>query len=708
MSSFIAAGTAYATHGINMIPFFIYYSMFGFQRIGDLIWAAADCRAKGFLIGGTAGRTTLNGEGLQHQDGHSLLNAIAFPTVRAYDPAFAYETTVIVLDGMKRMYEDGEDAIYYITVGNENYRHPPMPEGVEEGIIRGIYKFIDEGRRRRAPKVQLFGSGAILREALRAQDILAEQVPDFEQRLERDQLHRAAPRRAGRRALEHAASRPSRRASRTSKQVLAGEKGPFIAASDYVRALAEQISPWVPGGLFALGTDGFGRSEDREQPAAALRSRCRVHHGRRACISWPKHGQVSSATVRRQGDQEIWASTRKRSNPTRGLSRSATSFDAHDALSASSQHATARNDNPGVEITWRLISSCPTWARTSSRATSSACWSRKATRSRPSRRDRDRNRQGRGRAALPARRPRSPRSTCKKARRSKSATAADDRRRRRGDAKSKPPAEAKRRGRAGRKPKPSRAGEDRAEAEAAAPSREDRSGRGEASAKPAPAKPQPAAKAPASRRREGPRRSPRPRRRRPARPRAAWPASWASIWRRSPAAVRTAASPRTTSKRPSANDAGAPPRRGLGAAAVAARRRRRARTTGARSAAQTMSGIRKTIAVNMARSASTIPHVTNFDDADITELERIRKGGLADYVGTERQADDDGVRHEGRAPSRSSCTRWSTPRSTWRASEIIYKDYVNIGVAVDTERGLVVPVIRDVDQHEHSARSPRR
>jgi len=173
MSSFIAAGTAYSSHGVNMIPMFIYYSMFGFQRIGDLIWAAADARAKGFVLGGTAGRTTLNGEGLQHQDGHSHLNAIAFPTVRAYDPAYAYETAVIIFDGLKRLYEDNETAMYYITLQNETYEMPEMPPGCEEGIIRGMYK-VSSVDAKGPHRVQLFGSAAILRQALRAQQMLAE------------------------------------------------------------------------------------------------------------------------------------------------------------------------------------------------------------------------------------------------------------------------------------------------------------------------------------------------------------------------------------------------------------------------------------------------------------------------------------------------------------------------------------------------------
>jgi pyruvate dehydrogenase E1 component len=214
------------------------------------------------LIGGTAGRTTLNGEGLQHQDGHSLLNAIAFPTVRSYDPAFAYEIAVIVIDGMHRMYEQGEDAIYYLTVENEPYVHPAMPEGVEEGILKGIYKFGTKDAGAGRPHVQLFGSGAILREALRAQDILAEkyQVSSTVWSVTSYTELRRDAGAAERWNLLHPAEKPRQGYLET---LLAGEKGPFIAASDYVRAVSEQVSPWVPGGLYVLGTDGMGRSETR-------------------------------------------------------------------------------------------------------------------------------------------------------------------------------------------------------------------------------------------------------------------------------------------------------------------------------------------------------------------------------------------------------------------------------------------------------------
>jgi pyruvate dehydrogenase E1 component len=261
MSSFIAAGTAYSSHGVNMIPMFIYYSMFGFQRIGDLIWAACDARAKGFMLGGTAGRTTLNGEGLQHQDGHSLVNAIAFPTVRAYDPAYAYETAVIIFDGLKRLYEDGETAIYYITLENENYEMPEMPAGCEEGIIRGMYK-VSSVEATGGHRVQLFGSGAILRETLRAQKILAEKYQvssDVWSVTSYTQIRRDAQECERWNMLN-----PGQPAQASYvEQMLVGAQGPCIAASDYLRCLAEQISPWVPGGLYALGTDGMGRSENR-------------------------------------------------------------------------------------------------------------------------------------------------------------------------------------------------------------------------------------------------------------------------------------------------------------------------------------------------------------------------------------------------------------------------------------------------------------
>ncbi|HJN10317.1 MAG TPA: pyruvate dehydrogenase (acetyl-transferring), homodimeric type [Pirellulaceae bacterium] len=263
MASFIAAGTAYSQHGINMIPFFIYYSMFGFQRIGDLIWAAADCRAKGFLIGGTAGRTTLNGEGLQHQDGHSLLNAIAFPTVRAYDTAFHYETAVVIFEGLQRMYEDGETAMYYLTVENENYPMPEMPEGCEEGIIKGMYKYSSVEAASGKHRVQLFGSGAILREALRAQQILADNYgvsSDVWSVTSYTQLRREAQ--ACRRwNLLHPDQEPRKS---YLEETVDGLQGPFLAASDYVCALPEQLTPWIPGVYRVLGTDGMGRSETRQ------------------------------------------------------------------------------------------------------------------------------------------------------------------------------------------------------------------------------------------------------------------------------------------------------------------------------------------------------------------------------------------------------------------------------------------------------------
>ncbi len=268
MSSFIAAGTAYATHGVPMIPFFIYYSMFGFQRIGDLVWAAADMRTRGFMLGGTAGRTTLMGEGLQHQDGHSHIMAATVPNLVAYDPAFAYEVAVIVQDGIRRMYEAGENVFYYITLGNENYPMLAMPEGSTEGILRGLYKCrpaSGEGERKGdAPrsKVHLLGSGAILREALRAQEILAERYgvsADVWSVTSYKELRREAL------AVERWNRLHPTQESRRSyvEKVLGQEKGVFIAASDYMKLLPEMIARWVPGGLVPLGTDGFGRSENR-------------------------------------------------------------------------------------------------------------------------------------------------------------------------------------------------------------------------------------------------------------------------------------------------------------------------------------------------------------------------------------------------------------------------------------------------------------
>jgi pyruvate dehydrogenase E1 component len=264
MCSWIAAGTSYSNHGVNMVPFYVYYSMFGFQRVGDFIWAAGDMQARGFLVGGTAGRTTLAGEGLQHQDGHSQLVATTIPNCVAYDPAYAYELAVIVQDGLRRMYAEQESVFYYITCMNENYAHPAMPQGAGPGILKGMYLLRPGGRGK--VRVNLFGSGTILREVLAAADLLEKEfgvpadvfsVTSFSE-LRREaldaerwnMLHPDQPRRVP-----------------YVQDCLAGRAGPFIAATDYMRIVADQVREWVPGRYHVLGTDGYGRSDSR----AALR-----------------------------------------------------------------------------------------------------------------------------------------------------------------------------------------------------------------------------------------------------------------------------------------------------------------------------------------------------------------------------------------------------------------------------------------------------
>ncbi len=262
MSSFVAAGSSYATHGVPMIPFYIYYSMFGPQRVGDLFWVAGDIRARGFLLGATAGRTTLNGEGLQHQDGHSLLYASTVPTLLAYDPAFAYEIAVIVADGLRRMYGEGEDIFYYLSLYNENYQMPPMPEGVEDGILRGLYRF-KAGPAKKKIKAHIFGSGPIINSALKAQEILGERygVSADVWSATSYKLLRTDAIRCQRWNMLHPTLPPKKSYLET---LLAKEQGVFVAVSDNIRAVPDQIAPWVPGGLMTLGTDGFGRSDTRE------------------------------------------------------------------------------------------------------------------------------------------------------------------------------------------------------------------------------------------------------------------------------------------------------------------------------------------------------------------------------------------------------------------------------------------------------------
>ncbi len=260
-SSWIAAGMSYSNHGIHMIPFFILYSMFGFQRIGDLIWAAADMQARGFLVGATAGRTTLNGEGLQHQDGHSHLNASTVPTCVAYDPAYAFELAVIMQDGLRRMYGEDEGVFYYITVFNENYPHPAMPAGAEEGIRKGLY-LLREGEGK-GPRVQLVGSGSILREVEAAAALLADDfgvVSDVWSATSFNEL-----RRDGVSTERHNRLHPGEARKSYVESCFEGRHGPVVASTDYMRAYPDQIRQWVPRRFVTLGTDGFGRSDTREQ-----------------------------------------------------------------------------------------------------------------------------------------------------------------------------------------------------------------------------------------------------------------------------------------------------------------------------------------------------------------------------------------------------------------------------------------------------------
>lgn len=263
MSNWIAAATAYANYGVSMVPFYIYYSMFGYQRIGDLAWAAGDSRARGFLMGGTAGRTTLEGEGLQHQDGHNLIQFDHVPNCLSYDPTFAYEMAVIIRDGIKRMFNEKEDVYYYITCMNENYSHPAMPEGSEEGILKGLYSF-KKSEAKHKNKVQLMGSGTIFREVIAAAEMLENEwdvaadiwaAPSFNL-LRRDGIETA------RWNTMHPTEKPK---VSYCEATLSGAKGPFIAATDYIRDYPNRIREYVPGEFYVLGTDGFGRSDTREQ-----------------------------------------------------------------------------------------------------------------------------------------------------------------------------------------------------------------------------------------------------------------------------------------------------------------------------------------------------------------------------------------------------------------------------------------------------------
>jgi pyruvate dehydrogenase E1 component len=268
MCSWIAAATSYANHGTQMVPFYIYYSMFGYQRVGDFMWAAGDLRAKGFLLGATAGRTTLAGEGLQHQDGHSQLLMSTIPNCVSYDPAYAYELATIIQDGLRRMYVEQESVYYYLTVMNENYAQPALPDGTTEGILRGMYRL---EQRQGTLRATLFGSGTILREVRAAAEMLEQEygvAADVYSVTSYSELRREAL------SVERTNRlHPTQIAGKSYvEDALSGQSGPFIAASDYMKIVPDQIREWVPGRYVVLGTDGFGRSDGR----AALRSHFEV------------------------------------------------------------------------------------------------------------------------------------------------------------------------------------------------------------------------------------------------------------------------------------------------------------------------------------------------------------------------------------------------------------------------------------------------
>ena len=295
MADWIAAATSYSNHGVPMVPFFIYYSMFGFQRIGDLAWAAGDSRARGFMLGGTAGRTTLNGEGLQHEDGHSHIIAGTIPNCITYDPTFQYEVAVIVHHGLKRMFQDQEDVFFYLTLMNENYAHPDMPAGVEEGIVRGLYR-LRETRKPGKKHVNLIGSGTILVQAIRAAEMLQSDFGVTADIWSATSFNELA--RDGQDAARWNRLNPLE-APRVPyvTQALSGAKGPFIAATDYMKNYAEQIRAFVPGRYTVLGTDGFGRSDSRVN----LRRFFEVdanHIAAAAMVDLFREGAIDEATLR--------------------------------------------------------------------------------------------------------------------------------------------------------------------------------------------------------------------------------------------------------------------------------------------------------------------------------------------------------------------------------------------------------------------------
>ncbi len=647
-SSWIAAATSYSNHAVPTIPFYIFYSMFGFQRIGDLAWAAGDSRARGFLLGGTAGRTTLNGEGLQHEDGHSHLLSATIPNCVSYDPTYGYEVAVIIREGLRRMLAEQEDVFYYLTLMNENYPHPAMPEGAEEGILRGMYLLSEGSGDEATARVQLIGSGTILREVEAAAALLRDDwgvaadvwsVTSFTE-LRRDGME------AERWNLLHPGSEPRRSFVEES---LAGRDGPVIAATDYMRTFADGIRPWVAGPYRVLGTDGFGRSDwrrslrdffevDRRHVAlAALTQLAERGRGRRRrCRARRSSATRSTPSGRRRGRCERWLRSERSSYRTSGTSPTSRSSRCSsrpgDEVAPEDPLVTLESDKATMDVpapvAGKVAELKVSVGDTVSEGSLLLTLSVDANGAQPS--------------GQPAATPTAPATEAGAGQ----AHGIEDavRPRRRATARRPPPLRPRpRRRHAGRAPVPPYAS---------------------------------------------------PAVRRLARELGVEPLGGPGLGSQGPdhqggrrGGVQGARRrPRRGARGCGRGDRGPEPRR---------RGRRSTSRSSGRSSAAALTRIQKISGPNLARNWVMIPHVTHHDEADITELEAFRKRTNEEYA-------KQGVKMTMVAlllkASVAALKRFEQFNASLDGDDLVLKRYYHLGFAADTPGGLVVPVIRDVDQ----------